>query len=113
MRALFSHAIRSRDRFSFYAISILFVLATIGCLSRLSDLDLASTLQYDCYSRSACRLTVCVRPRNNSRVIFGEAGPGLPCEDQSCDIVNQWPAESLLFRGGLLAGLTRRSFVLL
>ena len=53
VRALFSHAIRSHDRFPVYAISVLFVLAMIGYLSRLSDSDLASTLQYDCYSRLA------------------------------------------------------------
>ena len=54
------------------------------------------------------------RMPRNTRALFGEAG--LPCEDQSCDIVNHsgnGRLESLLFRGGLLAGLTRRSFVLL
>ena len=98
VRALFSHAVRSRDRFSFYAISVLFVLATIGCLSRLSDLDLASTLQYD---RSACRLTVCVRGREClaiTRALFGEAG--LPCEDQlTSSTVQAMAGEALLFRG--------------
>ena len=46
-------------------------------------------------------------PRKQHARYLGRRG-----EDQSCDIV-QWPAESLHFRGGLLAGLTRRSFVLL
>ena len=50
-RALFTRNTLSRDRFPVYAISVLFVLAMIGYLSRLSDSDLASTLQYDCYSR--------------------------------------------------------------
>ena len=56
-------------------------------------------------------------PRNNTRVIWGGGATVLRGLGSIYSHVTfrQWPAESLLFRGGLItfAGLTRRSFVLL
>ena len=46
--------------------------------------------------------------------IFGSLASGPSTYIDTCNTsFRQWPAESVLFRGGLLAGLTRRSFVLL